>query len=95
MKPASKLFHSRKRGWDFFSLVLLALFFVAVPSLVAQGYGSVSGTVTDPSGAAIPNATITATEVDTGRVITVTSGDAGTFVFTTLPPASYTFKVTA
>jgi hypothetical protein len=63
--------------------------------LLAQGYGSVSGTVTDPSGAAIANATITATQVDTGRETTVTSNQSGTFVFTTLPPANYSFKISA
>ncbi|HKO19632.1 MAG TPA: carboxypeptidase regulatory-like domain-containing protein, partial [Acidobacteriaceae bacterium] len=68
---------------------------MSASSLFAQGYGAVSGTVTDPSGAAIPNATITATQVDTGRQTTVTSSQTGTFVFTTLPPASYEFKISA
>ena len=54
----------------------------------AQGYGSISGTVTDPSGAAIPNAIVAATQVDTGHQAIVTSNETGSFVFTTLPPAS-------
>jgi hypothetical protein len=75
--------------------LLLAFFALSASNLFAQGYGAVSGTVTDPSGAAIPNATVTATQVDTGRETTVTSSQSGAFVFTTLPPASYNFKVNA
>ena len=94
MIPLSKLFPFRKLQRVAAPLLLLA-FALSGSTLFAQGYGAVSGTVTDPSGAAIPGATVTATQVDTGRQTTVTSSQTGTFVFTTLPPASYTFKVTA
>ena len=94
MTPLSKLFPFRKLQRVAAPLLLLA-FALSGSTLFAQGYGAVSGTVTDPSGAAIPGATVTATQVDTGRQTTVTSSQTGTFVFTTLPPASYTFKVTA
>ena len=95
MTSLSKSFLQRNsaRVCSLFALLFLAL--AGAPRLLAQGYGAVSGTVTDPSGAAIPDATVTATQVDTGRETTVTSSQAGTFVFTTLPPASYAFKVTA
>ena len=86
------LYRTKSLGFPLFALLLLAL---SAPSLLAQGYGSVSGTVTDPSGAAIPNATITAIQVDTGHQTVVTSTSTGAFVFTTLPPAQYSFKVNA
>jgi hypothetical protein len=98
MEPLSETFPNKKSQRLSCLLVILASFtFFALSSsqLLAQGYGSVSGTVTDPSGAAIPNASVTATQVDTGRETTVTSSQNGTFVFTTLPPANYSFKVTA
>lgn len=34
---------------------------LSAPNLHAQGYGTISGLVTDPSGAIIPSATVTAT----------------------------------
>jgi hypothetical protein len=98
MEPLSETFPNKKSQRLSCLLVILASFtFFALSSsqLLAQGYGSVSGTVTDPSGAAIPNASVIATQVDTGRETTVTSSQNGTFVFTTLPPANYSFKVTA
>ncbi len=91
----SKFFLNRTLSSGFSSLALLVLLVLSAPSLLAQGYGSVSGTVTDPSGAAIPNATITATQVDTGHQTVVTATSSGAFVFTTLPPAQYSFKVNA
>src|SRR5215467_13419607 len=88
----SKFFPHRTSQLGFSLVALVAL---SAPGLFAQGYGSVSGTVTDPSGAAIPNASVTAIQVGTGHQTIVNSSDAGTFVFTTLPPATYDFKVTA
>ncbi len=72
----------------------LALTVVVFPvHLKAQGYGSVVGTVTDATGAAVPGASVTATQTDTGRQTKVTTGGAGNFVFPTLPPAEYSLKV--
>src|SRR5579872_2170618 len=70
---------------------LLCLFLAARMSH-AQGVGAsgnISGTVTDPSGAAIPNATITALEADRGIRHTSASDDAGRYQFIGLPPATY------
>jgi hypothetical protein len=61
----------------------------------AQGLSSLVGTITDPSGAAIPSATITATEVGTGFVRTVTSGPDGHYILPDLRPAAYTLTVQA
>ncbi|MDR3792292.1 MAG: carboxypeptidase regulatory-like domain-containing protein [Terracidiphilus sp.] len=61
----------------------------------AQGYGSISGTVSDPSGAVVASATITATQTQTGRETTTISGKDGNFVFPTLAPSAYTIAVTA
>ncbi|MGP0073644.1 MAG: carboxypeptidase regulatory-like domain-containing protein [Bryobacteraceae bacterium] len=71
---------------------LLALFFaICVPSLMAQSAGTsaLAGTVTDPSGAAIPNATVTITSNDTGLTRTTTTGSDGSYKFTLLPPGNY------
>jgi len=58
----------------------------------AQGVGAsgdISGTVTDPSGAVVPNATVTATEAEKGLKRTSLSDNRGEYHFTALPPASY------
>jgi Carboxypeptidase regulatory-like domain len=58
----------------------------------AQGVGysgGISGTVTDPSGAIVPNASITAVDAQTGFERTETTDGNGHFSFTALPPATY------
>lgn len=64
---------------------------VFVSALCAQTIttGDVTGTVTDPSGAVIPNATVTLTSVDNGQVRNVTANNAGSYRFSTLQPGSY------
>lgn len=64
-------------------------------NLHAQGFGTISGTVVDPSGAVVPGATVTATQAQTGRKTVAISGKSGNFVFPTLPPATYNITVTA
>jgi hypothetical protein len=54
-----------------------------------------SGNVLDPSGAAIPGATVTATNVDTAIAHTTTSEKGGDYVLTSLPPGNYTLTVEA
>ena len=55
------------------AIVCLSFSFSAT-NLHAQGYGTISGTVNDPSGAVIPGANVVATEVRTGTAMTTTSG---------------------
>jgi hypothetical protein len=70
---------------------LLVLALVLACAMFAQvATGSLSGTVTDPTGAAIPAVKVTATNVASGARIETTSSDAGLYVFPTLPPAVYT-----
>ena len=68
--------------------LLLALF---VPALMAQSSGTsgLAGTVTDPSGAAVPNVTVTLTSNATGQTRTATTGTDGTYKFQLLPPGDY------
>ena len=53
------------------------------------GSGAVVGTVTDPSGAAVPGANVTITDVATNASRTATTNDAGRFHFPNLPPGKY------
>src|SRR5580698_7170111 len=71
--------------------LLTLLFAISVPSLMAQSAGTsgLTGTITDPSGAAIPNVTVTLTSNDTNQVRTAVTGVDGQYKFTLLPPGSY------
>ncbi len=64
--------------------------------LFAQTYrGSINGSVVDLSGANIPNASVIATNVDTGVVINGKSTSAGEFLFGDLPLGLYSVTVSA
>jgi hypothetical protein len=55
--------------------------------------GAVSGTVSDPSNAVIPGATVTLRNVGTGKEETETTGSEGRFRFTNLQPGAYTVTI--
>ncbi len=55
-------------------------------------YGSMVGTVTDPSGAVVPNSAITVTDVGTQQTRSDTTDGSGRFSITNLPPGTYTVK---
>src|ERR1700761_2454000 len=57
--------------------------------------GIVFGTVTDPSGAVVSGAAITATNVATGTTLKAVSDDSGNYVLTDLPAASYSLSCSA
>jgi len=77
-----------------FCVLTLVLLVFSTQSL-AQGYGSIVGTVADPTGAVVASATVTATQTDTGRKTVVTSGPNGAYVFPTLLPTEYMITVNA
>lgn len=78
----------------FFLSALCTLTFVAF-SFAQIESGIVSGTVTDPSGAVVSNATVTAKNLGTGLSRTVTSSANGSYTLTSLPPARYEISVDA
>ena len=61
----------------------------------AQGFGQFVGTVTDPTGAVIANAKVTATESGTALTRTVTTSTDGQFTITSLRPTGYSLSVAA
>jgi len=80
-------------------IIALSLLLTAVnsyPLLAQSGTSSaISGTVLDVSGAALPGADITATEVDTRAVRTVQTDHDGRFLFSQVNPGTYTVSVRA
>jgi hypothetical protein len=71
----------------YLSLCLLLL--LGATSLWADVTGSIVGYVHDKSGAALPNAQVTATQTATGYTRTVTSDAAGQYSILALPPGRY------
>jgi hypothetical protein len=68
---------------------LLALVLLLPTTIWAQATGAIVGTVTDPSGAVIPGAKVTATRVETGVSQSTVTGGAGTFTIPNLVVGTY------
>ena len=78
------------------SMAFAALFVAALcVTAFAQGTSTLTGTVTDPNGAVVSGATVTATNVATNVSSTAQTTDAGVFRFPTLPVGTYNVKVEA
>lgn len=80
------------------SLVLGSLVLIALFSMAGFGQnissGSVIGTVTDPSGAVVPDASVIATNTATNTQSKTTTNSAGHYAFPNLDPGTYNFKIT-
>jgi hypothetical protein len=75
------------------TILLLAFGLLLSPSSYGQGItGSITGEVTDPSGAIISGATVTVVQASTNATHTVTTSDAGTYTVPQLPPGTYSVK---
>ena len=82
--------------------IIRSLFVVLIPLILscsasAQSLtaGTVSGTVVDPNGAIVPNASVTISNPVTGYNRTVTTGSDGAFQFNDVPPNNYQLSVNA
>jgi outer membrane receptor protein involved in Fe transport len=77
--------------------VCAALVLSAYPAAAGQQSASsaLRGVITDPAGAAIPGATVTAKNVATGAVRVTQTNDEGAYAFTNLPPGDYEVRVEA
>ena len=80
--------------------LLLALLGVFLLTVNTRSFGqdtnaSLSGTVTDPSNAAIPGAQLTLTNVATGFTSNFVSDDTGNYTFRNLTPGKYNLTATA
>jgi len=77
--------------------VLVAILGLVHSSMQAQlaGNGAITGTVSDATGAVIPNATITVVAISTNETTVRKTTSAGDYTATPLPPGVYTVTVTA
>ena len=75
------------------SLVLSALLMLVPSMAAAQAVtGTLLGNITDSSGAAVPGATVTATDVGKNISRNVVTNEAGYYIFTSLPNGNYTVE---
>ncbi len=77
------------------AVVSLLCFGLSWSSVFAQGLGSISGAVTDSTGAAVSGASITITQTAKNLPTKVTSDDSGVYAFPSLDPAEYRLDVIA
>jgi hypothetical protein len=77
--------------------VAAAMFAMSVASVWAQsaGTGALVGTVTDPSGAVIPNVTVTIVNTETNQTRSGNTAADGAYRFSLLPPGTYHVKFSA
>ncbi len=84
----------RIRDWQRWSILLL----LVCASMTAWGQvytGSIAGTVKDPSGAVVPNAKVTVTDVAKGFTYNATTDNSGLYTVRNLPPSTYKIRVEA
>ena len=74
-------------------LLPLILAIISLPSSAQSSYGSIVGTVTDPSGAAVGGATVELTNAGTSERRTATSESSGNFNFVNLIPGDYRVNI--
>ncbi|HEX4950390.1 MAG TPA: carboxypeptidase-like regulatory domain-containing protein, partial [Blastocatellia bacterium] len=79
-------------------LYLLGLFLLLMPgtfSLAQEFRGQISGRITEASGAAVPNATVTVTNAATNAAVTATTNESGEYTVLYLTPGRYTVSIEA
>lgn len=76
------------------SFVLLSILLLSVSGLKAQvANGSITGILTDSTGAVVPSAHVTLTKTDTGLTLEAQSNNAGIYTFASLQTGAYRVQV--
>jgi Carboxypeptidase regulatory-like domain len=79
------------------ALEVVVVFLLTLTSLAPANaqilYGSITGTVSDATGAVVPKVTVKITNQQTGEVRTAATNDSGTYVLLDVLPGAYTVEV--
>ncbi|OLB38856.1 MAG: hypothetical protein AUH11_05710 [Acidobacteria bacterium 13_2_20CM_57_17] len=86
---------SSVRGLLYSALILGLALVLSMPMAAQRITGTLRGQVLDPSGAAVPDAQVTATNQETGVSVKITATSAGTYSFPSLIPGLYKVEVEA
>ncbi|MGH9607359.1 MAG: TonB-dependent receptor domain-containing protein, partial [Terracidiphilus sp.] len=79
----------------FFSAIAIVGLILSMPGAWAQFSGTVTGTVTDPTGALVPSANVKLANDATGESTLATTNTSGIFTFPSLAPGNYHITCTA
>ena len=82
-------------GFFFFVAILVCALFFAGPAAWGQAATSLRGSVTDPSGAAIPDATVHLVNTDTNLERAAATDQQGNYIFAEVQPGNYRLQVEA
>lgn len=78
-----------------FGIIVLFSLVLSIHTAAQTSKGTIAGTVTDPSGASVTNATVTVRGLQNGETRTVTTGSNGEYRITAVLPGLYEVKATA
>ena len=78
---------------SFLSITLLLLAFATLSASAQDTAGTILGNITDPTGASIPDADVTVTNVETSIVRSVKTTGTGAFTVPNLDPGTYTIAI--
>src|ERR1700682_2278432 len=73
----------------------LAVLFVCAPLFAQTDTGRILGSVSDQSGAVVPNASVTITDVDRGTTRGLTTNEAGEYLAPNLLAGTYTIRASS
>jgi hypothetical protein len=85
-----EMMQERKCHFCFLLASFLMILFSAAFVMAQMGTGTITGTVTDQSGAVVPGVRVTITNVNTGVTQATTTTGAGVYTVPNLPPGNYT-----
>src|SRR5262245_49271147 len=77
------------------SFALCFLWLAVAPAIAQTTTAELTGSITDPSGAAIARAKVVAANTGTGLTYEDVSDDSGSYLITLLPPGTYNLSVEA
>src|ERR1043166_8420909 len=86
-------FTKNSKIWAYFLMALLSLYCGRITWGQGASTGSVQGTVTDPSNAAVAGATITLTDVSINAERTAVTNDVGRYILPNVPPGVYDVSI--
>jgi hypothetical protein len=87
---------NRRYGVESISVFVVLIFIALIKTGPASGqtvYGSIVGTVTDRSGAVVPDAAVKATQTETNETRTVATNGSGVYTLSTLPAGTYIVSI--
>jgi len=91
-RSVRRLFASNAKA---IGLTITIILLLALTAAAQTTTGNLTGTVTDPNGAVVSNATVTVTNQETGAARNTVSNESGVFDFETLQPGKYNVTIEA